>query len=175
MSLSYKSTDGCAKGATALSKQVISLKQEAEKRRIQDQNVWKQWMESKIDFYLSGAEDCDSITFDLPYIQGHIVAQNDTPYYIQFLREMEDEGEGSDDVFSVSSGDDWFVKKVSIEEKDMYLNGREVATTHFKVTVEKVITHQCMICDEYRVSGCMMSNDYDSYMCEDCHSAFEMM
>ena len=174
MSLTYKSTDGCAKGAIGLSKQVINLKQDAEKRRIQNDAVFQDWMEHKIATFIGECDEEDTITLTLPEVQGDATAQYDYPDYIHFLKGMEDEGEGSDDVFSVSgSTDDWFVKSVDSEVKQLF--GKGSITTHFKVVVAKVITYQCTICEDYGVRGGMMSNGDDCYMCEDCHSGFEMM
>jgi hypothetical protein len=171
MSLSYKSTDGCAKGATALSKQVISLKQDAEKRRIQNDAVFQQWIQCMIQTYQhKNDDDDDSITLTLPYGVGDLSAQYDYPDYIHFLKGMEDEGEGSDDVFEDNDGDNWFVKSVEMEVK-----GKDRPTTHWNLVVEKVITYQCTICEDYQVRGSMMTNGFDCYVCEDCHSAFEMM
>ena len=174
MSLTYKSTDGCAKGAIGLSKQVINLKQDAEKRRIQNDAVFQDWMEHKIATFIGECDEEDSITLTLPEVQGDATAQYDYPDYIHFLKGMEDEGEGSDDVFSVSgSSDDWFVKSVESEVQVSSVNHR--TTTHFKVVVAKVITYQCTICEDYQVRSSMMTNGFDCYICEDCHAAFEMM
>ena len=176
MSLSYKSTDGCAKGATALSKQVISLKQDAEKRRIQNDNVFQQWIQCMIQNYQHKDDDnADTITLDVGKVPGDLSAQYDYPDYIHFLKGMEDEGEGSDDVFEDNDGDDWFVKSVESEVYMVPKLGKEVPTTRWSLTVEKVILYRCMICDDSYVRGGMMSNGDDCYMCEDCHSAFEMM
>ena len=174
MSLTYKSTDGCAKGATALSKQVISLKQDAEKRRIQNDAVFQQWIQCMIRMY-ENKDESDTITLDLPEVQGDATAQYDYPDYIHFLKGMEDEGEGSDDVFSGNDGDEWYVKSVESQVQVSFVNGKDRPETVFKVVVEKVITYQCTICEDYQVRGSMMTNGFDCHICEDCHSAFEMM
>ena len=141
-----------------------------EKRRIQNGNVFQDWMEHKIAA-IDNFDDEDSITLTLPYAQGDLSADTDYPDYIHFLKDMEEEGEGSDNVFSVSgSSDDWFVKSVESEVFQL----RDAPCTHFKVTVEKVITYECMCCSDFGIRGGMMSNG-DDYLCEDCHSAFETM
>ena len=145
-----------------------------EKRRIQNGKVFQDWMEHKIAA-IDNFDDEDSITLTLPYAQGDLSADTDYPDYIHFLKDMEEEGEGSDNVFSVSgSTDDWFVKSVESEVFQLYQNGKDAPCTHFKVTVEKVITYECMCCSDFHVRGGMMSNG-DDYLCEDCHSSFETM
>tara|TARA_R110000803_G_scaffold10075_1_gene31230 strand:+ start:43 stop:669 length:627 start_codon:yes stop_codon:yes gene_type:complete len=153
---------------------VITLKKDAEKRRIYNDAVFQDWIEGKIRMY-ENKDESDTITIDLPEVQGDLTAQQDYPDYIHFLKGMEDEGEGSDDVFSDDAGDDWFVKSVESEVQFSFVNGRNRPQTIFKVVVEKVITYQCTICEDYQVRGSMMTNGFDCHICEDCHAGFEMM
>lgn len=163
---------------TDSNQRVISLKKDAETCRIYNDAIFQEWIQGKIRMY-ENKDESDTITLDLPYTN-HLVGARRAVYpdYIHFLKGMEDEGEGSDDVFSDNDGNDWYVKEVVIKEEkstSIKQKGEYIDITTFKVVVEKVITYQCTICEDYQVRGSMMTNGFDCYVCEDCHSAFEMM
>ena len=153
---------------------VESLKKDAETCRIYNDAIFQEWIQGKIRMY-ENKDESDTITLDLPYTRCH---GKEYPDFIHFLRGMEDEGEGSSDVFSDNNGDDWFVKEVVIkEEKSTHIKqkGEYIDITTFKVVVEKVITYFCTICEDYQVRGSMMTNGFDCHICEDCYGAFETM
>ena len=160
------------KDAKQFDQRVRGLKQDAEKRRIYNDAVFKDWIEHKIAA-IANFDDEDSITLTLPRHIGDLSAESDYPDYIHFLKGMEKEGEGSEDVFSVKE-DEWFVKSVESEVFELFKNGKDTPCTHFKVTVEKVITYECMCCSDFRIRDGMMTNG-DDYLCEDCHSGFMTM